>query len=73
MAVFMTMEDEVLKRVQKSDGGILQKEFSNTELGIVRRLCEYPNNWTQRPKLMTIHTSAGSKIILYPKHGAKGR
>jgi hypothetical protein len=70
---FMTMEQEVLKRVTKSDNGILQSQFTNTELGIVRRLCEYPNNWTQRPKLMTVHTSQGSKVILYPKSGGKGR
>jgi hypothetical protein len=69
--VFKTIEQEVLDKV--GEDGILQSQLTNTELGVARRLCEYGNVSTIRPKLMTIHTSAGAKVIRYPKWGKRVR
>jgi hypothetical protein len=65
MAAFKTVEQEVLEKVGVA--GILQSRLTNTELGVARRLQEYGNNSTIKPKLMTVHTSEGSKIIPYRK------
>jgi hypothetical protein len=63
--MFKTVEQEVLEKVGTT--GILQSRLTNTELGVARRLQEYSNNSTWKPKLMTIYTSEGSKIIPYRK------
>ena len=61
-----TFEQDVLNKV---GSGILQSRLKMSELPTALKLCEYPNNHLLRPRLMTIHTDEGTKVVPYVKKG----
>jgi hypothetical protein len=59
---FKTHEEEVLEAVGE---GILQSKLTNAHLATARRLCVYPSNSSHKPKLASVFTSEGIKIVPY--------